>query len=78
MERLNESYNAKKEFPVNLVIRGTHEDQLKQYRKRLKDRSCRLFCSPEDAAVDMLQLDAGKQGEHEKKKNIVVEDSFRS
>jgi len=70
MEKLNKSYNAKKEFPVNLVICGAHEDQLKQYQKRLQERlqdhSCRLFCEPEDADVNLLQLDVGKQGEHEK------------
>jgi len=65
MEKLNKSYNAKKEFPHNLVNCGAHEDQLEQYRKRLRDHSCRLFCDPKDAAVDLLQLDVGEQGEYE-------------
>ena len=65
MEKLNKSYNARKEFPANLAICGAHEDQLKQYRKRLQEHSCRLFCDPEDAVVDLLQLDVGNHGEHE-------------
>lgn len=65
MEALIKSYNAKKDFPVNLEISGAHKDQLKQYRKRLQDHRCRLFGDPKDANVDLLQLDAGKQGKHE-------------
>lgn len=64
MEKLNASYSAKKEFPVNLVACGTHKDQLNQYRERLNDHSCRLFGCPEAAVVYLLQLDAGQRSDH--------------
>ena len=63
MDKLNESYNTRKEFPVNLKVHCTHQDQLEQYKKRLQDHSWRLFCDPEDAIVYLLQLDVGKTGE---------------
>jgi len=63
MDKLNESYEAKTNFPVNLKAYSAHQNQLEQYKKRLQDHSCRLFCDPKDAIVYLLQLDTGQTGE---------------
>jgi hypothetical protein len=62
MDEFVRSNDAASEYPKNLVCHRNHQHVLDAYVDQVNERAVRLFCRPDRAAVNFLQLDDESRG----------------